>query len=94
MDDDMRCGTCRYWGGDVKDETNVWDRYDKDGNVVRPPHARLNWGRCRAAPEGFDKYAMSEWPDAKMAVWDGSSYRAELLTRCDHICGEYKPKDA
>jgi hypothetical protein len=90
MMNEVRCETCRFWRGDADVPDERWERYAEDRPTFFPPHANLQWGHCEAAPEGFEQE--NDRPDLKMAVWDGSSYSASLLTRKDHFCGEFRPK--
>ncbi len=53
----------------------------------KPPHANFKWADCKAAPEGWDDDF--DAGQHKMAVFDGSSYHANLWTRFDHVCGEH-----
>lgn len=88
-DADICCERCKFWKGDTDVPSDRWKIYDDDCNLAIPPHANLRWGVCDAAPEGFDEDNYR--PDLKMAVWDGSSYAAQLVTRKDHYCGEFRP---
>lgn len=96
MGEGMSCQTCAKWdladaspsmGGNYegyRPEAGDDKRFDRWN---RAPHANQNWSRCDAAAEGFAEEF--DAADMKMAVWDGSQYLARLLTRCDHVCGEW-----
>lgn len=96
---EKRCELCKHWDladaaptqagridpNDPTAGTEDWERWK------RVPHANQNWSKCSAAPEGFaDELNAAE---IRMAVWDGSNYMARLLTRCDHVCGEFAPRE-
>lgn len=95
------CRNCQHWdianaGPPRLRESERWE-YDSADDAKRP-HANLRFSKCFAAERGWeDTYDPAT---TKMAVWDGSNYMAELLTRDDHVCGEHvsrsepSPKDS
>jgi hypothetical protein len=93
------CSTCKHWhnpehigDGDPDFGNGLQGRWaDKPQPFASPPHADLKWGHCTAAPEGWDSDI--DRSQIKMAVFDGSTYHARLLTRADHLCAEHRPAD-
>lgn len=94
----MRCSECKFWdianaivgSPDKTCAVDGWRSCPDEGHFYKPPHANLRWAKCSAALEGWGDGVHELAP--KMAVWDGSAYYAELLTRDDHICGEFQPR--
>lgn len=94
-----RCKDCKFWkiaetrhGSPRADLTAEALAYlDDDERRGLKPHANLDWAECEAAIEGFDDDAHDKAP--KMAVFDGSGYMANLWTRHDHICGEFRRRE-
>lgn len=93
------CKNCAHWNiaetrhgspssEHLADGCGGWREPGDEGYLA--PHANLDWAHCKKALEGWE-------PDthksaAAMAVFDGSSYMAELWTRHDHFCSEYSPR--
>lgn len=95
---EKRCENCANWdlANALPAEFRLRTRHDDDYEPIRPPHADLNWSHCSAAVEGFDNHDEAQEAKlygGKMAVFDGSSYAAELWTRFDHICGEWRERE-
>lgn len=71
-----RCENCRHW-----------DRAEKR-HLYGQPKEPQRYAPCKAAIYDEDQ-AVAQ--DAKMVPQDYESYRAWLLTRDDHVCGEWAP---
>lgn len=93
---DLRCENCTFWelanAWAANSEGSRFEKYPPPDYELVLPQSPLRWSRCKAAEEGFgDRFDSAE---RRMAVWDGSRYMAELLTREDFLCCEHKPRDA
>lgn len=92
----FKCQNCARW--DFANARPAASRlvvryHSEDLTEILPLHANLLWSKCSAAAEGFendDAEDEAKLYGGKMAVFDGSEYHAELWTRFDHLCSEYK----
>ena len=78
MENDKRCGNCKYWEG-PNDENYHWS-------------SPCEFGTCKRALEYFGMTQDQREDDGnKMAVQDGSDYMAALLTKDDFACISWEP---
>lgn len=93
---EFKCQNCARWDlvNACPATSRLAVRYrSEDLTDITPPHANLLWSKCSAAAEGFendDAESEAKLFGGKMAVFDGSAYHAELWTRFDHLCSEYR----
>lgn len=91
------CEHCKHWKGETDLPPNwrastYWAEcgHDDYGSNT-PPHANLDWGTCSRVCEGFNEEI--DWSGEQIAVWDGSEYKATLLTRRDWSCQLFRTKE-
>jgi hypothetical protein len=78
---DKCCGKCGWWGVDL------WP----EDEGVRLPVFKEGFALCGGAP--FVRVTADEYSGNAMSVIDGDGWSADLITRKDHFCNEWKPKE-
>lgn len=87
----MNCKNCKHWAiadaHPANADASRFMKFDHEADEFVFPPSGLSWSRCLRAEAGFDDGFNPV--ERKMAVWDGSRYFAELVTREDFGCCEH-----